>query len=364
MIEKIIHVYYGKIKTESPYSIKNKMILPNYQFMEWDDDKLMDFCEKNGLPKNNMMIRVVCKLGGFFIDNNYEFLRNIDVFLLHDFLSVFDSSGIKLNFYGSKKDNQIINKIFKINNRYDDTYIRDYKNNKIVNPIYLYPEKYMKHYSIVEVHKDYIFGANHNYSPWVFDSKFTKCKTSFRYNVEPYRFLSNIVYSRTRPEQKRNILLVIAHPDDDMIFFGELLIYRHSQIKVICITCSSVMNRYNEFLKVMNNLDIDYEIWDVYNIKSYHNADVVKNKLIQAIKGFEIFFTHSLSGETGHPTHIMINRILFDIVPVNLFVSNPFRNKSFLHPKKMEILKYYASQRGIINMYTNLVAREDYLRVK
>ena len=97
MIEKIIHVYYGKIKTESKYLIKNKTILPNYQFMEWDDDKLMDFCEKNRLPKNNMMIRVVCKLGGFFIDNHYEFLRNIDVFLFHNFLSVFDSSGIKLN---------------------------------------------------------------------------------------------------------------------------------------------------------------------------------------------------------------------------------------------------------------------------
>jgi len=55
---------------------------------------------------------------------------------------------------------------------------------------------------------------------------------------------------------------------------------------------------------------------------------------------------------------------MFDIVPVNLFVSNPFRNISFLHPKKMEILKYYSSQRGIIKMYNNLVGREDYLRVK
>ena len=42
MIERIIHVYYGKIITESQYLTHNKTILPKYQFIEWDDNKLLD----------------------------------------------------------------------------------------------------------------------------------------------------------------------------------------------------------------------------------------------------------------------------------------------------------------------------------
>lgn len=363
MIERIIHVYYGKSLSESKYLTHNKTVLPNYQFMDWDDNKLLDYCKKNGLPQNNIIIRTVCKLGGFFIDNNYQFIKNIDIFLEYDFLSVFDSND-KLKFYGSKKDNSIINHIFNKHKIYDDKYILEYKKNKVINPIYLYPQKKIRAYAIIEVNKDYIFGANRIDSSWVFDKKITDMITYFKYNTRPYILKSNTVSSQIRPNQKRNILVVIAHPDDDMLFFGELLIYRSQQIKVICVTCLSKGNRHNEFISVMKKLDVDYEMWDISDTMSYENSNIIKSKLTNAIKGFDIFFTHSLSGETGHPTHILINKIMFDIVPRNLFVTNPYRQKYYLLPKKMDLLDLYNSQRGTIRMYRNLTSKEDYLKIK
>lgn len=355
MIERIIHVYYGKIITESQYLTHNKTILPNYQFIEWDDNKLFDFCKTNGLPQDNMMIRTICKLGGFFIDENYQFFKNIDVFLEYDFLSVFDSSD-KLKFYGSKKDNTIINK--------HGIYIKEYNNNKIINPIYLYPQKKIKGYAIVEVNKDYMFGANTIDSSWVFNEKITDIKSWCNYNTKPYFLKSNKSCSLIRPEQKRNILVVIAHPDDELLFFGELLIFRHHQIKVICATCLSKGTRQKEFLNIMKNLDIDYEMWDILDVMSYADCDILRNKLNEAIKGFDIFFTHSLSGESGHPTHILINKIMFDIVPRNLFVANPYRHKIYLHPKKMELLEIYISQRRSVRINNYNTSKEDYLRIK
>jgi hypothetical protein len=363
MIEKIIHVYYGKTLNQSKYLTHNKTVLPNYQFMEWDDNKLLDFCKKNQLPQNNIMIRTVCKLGGFFIDSNYEFLKNIDIFLDYKFLSVFDSN-YKLKFYGSKKENKIINKIFNKYRTFSDKYILEYKKNKIINPIYLYPQKKIRAYGIIEVNKNYIFGANHVDSSWVFDKKITDVITYFKFNKQPYSLRSNKVHSQIRPNQKRNILVVIAHPDDDMLFFGELLIYRSNLIKVICVTCLSKDNRDKEFINVMKKLDVDYEMWDISDIKSYADSDIIRSKLTNAIKGFDIFFTHSLSGETGHPTHILINKIMFDIVPQNLFVANPFRQKNYLLPKKSVLLDIYNSQRGTIRMYRDLTSKEDYLRIK
>ena len=363
MIEKIIHVYYGKTITESKYLTHNKTILPNYQFMEWDDNNLLDFCKTNGLPQNNIMIRTVCKLGGFFIDSNYQFFKNIDIFLDYDFLSVFDLNE-KLKFYGSKKDNSIINDICNKNGIYNDKYIKEYKKNKIINPIYLYPQKRTSSYTIIEVNKEYMFGANTVDSSWVFTDKITNMKSWCNYNTTKYVLRSDKIYSQIRPEQKRNILVVIAHPDDDMLFFGELLIFRSQQIKVICVTCLSQGSRHKEFINVMKDLDVDYEMWDISDFMSYENSDIIRNKLTNAIKGFDIFFTHSLSGETGHPTHILINKILFDIVPRNLFVANPYRQKNYLHPKKMDLLKLYTSQRRSVEINKNNTSKEDYLKIK
>ena len=363
MIERIIHVYYGETLSESKYLTDNKTLLHNYQFIEWDNSKLLDYCKKKGLPEDNLMIRTVCKKGGFFVDSNYKFLKNIDIFLGYDFISVFDNDD-KLKFYGSKKNNKIINNICIKNGIYDDKYILEYKNNKIINPIYLYPQKITKLYKIIEVNKDYMFGANTIDSPWVFNDKITDMRSWCNYNTKPYRLLSEKTYSLIRPEQKRNILVVVAHPDDDLLFFGELLIYRHDQIKVICATCLSKEGRHNEFINVMRQLDIDYEIWDILDIMSYADFDILRNKLTEAIKGFNIFFTHSLSGETGHPTHILINKIMFDIVPRNLFVANPYRQKPYLHPKKMELLKIYQSQKGAIRFNIYNTSNEDYLRIK
>jgi hypothetical protein len=144
-----------------------------------------------------------------------------------------------------------------------------------------------------------------------------------------------------------------------MLFFGELLIYKSSQIKVICITNASKETRKNEFLNIMKKLDVDYEMWDISDIISYNDSEFLRNNLTNSIKGFDFIFTHSLSGETGHPTHILINKILFDIVPKNLFVANPYRQKFYLQSKKMNLLNMYKSQKGIVRMYRYITVAEN-----
>lgn len=107
---------------------------------------------------------------------------------------------------------------------------------------------------------------------------------------------------------KKQNLIVVAHPDDETIFFGGLVqTYRRRPWKVICVTDGNAdgvgMQRRLDFLSACKKLGAkEAEMWDFPDL---YDARVDVARLQQRLKQekpVEVF-THGILGEYGHPHH-------------------------------------------------------------
>jgi hypothetical protein len=57
--------------------------------------------------------------------------------------------------------------------------------------------------------------------------------------------------------------MIVAHPDDEVLFGGSQLITEKNW-KVVCVTNGNNTKRSFEFGSVMKLLNLDYEIWDLF----------------------------------------------------------------------------------------------------
>lgn len=113
-----------------------------------------------------------------------------------------------------------------------------------------------------------------------------------------------------------NITMLIAHPDDEVIFGFGILPYTK---KIIC--CSNDIsnlshprwkNRHLAIKEIGKLLNIEIICLD-YNSNFYLQQPKELTKFINNIKSFiheeQTLFTHNFWGEYGHPDHILIHNI-------------------------------------------------------
>ncbi|XWV26223.1 hypothetical protein QJ857_gp0853 [Tupanvirus soda lake] len=173
-----------------------------------------------------------------------------------------------------------------------------------------------------------------------------------------------------------NKLMIVAHPDDELIFGGKELLTENGW-KVVCITNGSPKSenifalnyspnrRLLEFINVMNTLGCQYEMWDYedngYNSNWDESSLLHKlNRLINE-KKYKMILTHNLDGEYGHIQHKKVSELVHKLNPSNLYVfgyvdkkhigtnkylqTNPYANQV------KELLTLYSSQENTIHKY-------------
>lgn len=120
--------------------------------------------------------------------------------------------------------------------------------------------------------------------------------------------------------QNYDNLMIVAHPDDDILWGGAHLI--EDNYLVVCVTCGPIKERVNEFISVMNATNDKY-IMLGYPDKTNgerDNWDTVKDDIskdlesIVNLKDWNIIVTHNPLGEYGHIHHKMTNTMITELV--------------------------------------------------
>lgn len=175
---------------------------------------------------------------------------------------------------------------------------------------------------------------------------------------------------------KYDKLMIVAHPDDELIFGGAELISKSGWKVVVVTNCTQessnmfslyIPNRLQEFMNIMNKLGHCYEIWDYEDNGINCNWD---NKIETDIRNlldnnkFKMIVTHNLKGEYGHIQHKKLSQIMHKLVNENLYVFTTSKNINPYYKKVKEILKLYTSQNSAINTHDKYTLYQCIVRVK
>jgi LmbE family N-acetylglucosaminyl deacetylase len=116
--------------------------------------------------------------------------------------------------------------------------------------------------------------------------------------------------------QEKKALMVVAHPDDEVLF-GSTLLYRnrhHMHWVILCMTNKSHSTRQREFMSVINRLNklgvhVSGEIFDVVDGKSatmaadHDDMKIFRHALQKHISDADLVVSHGQLGEYGHEDH-------------------------------------------------------------
>lgn len=162
------------------------------------------------------------------------------------------------------------------------------------------------------------------------------------------------------------ILMLVAHPDDEVVFGASDLLSNTNtnEITVVCFTCGNNRIRRKEFEECMRltnakgyMLSLHDSIRD--NWYQYSNSvlgDMAYRLLAEQSFCFDMIVSHGEDGEYGHIQHKRVHNVAKEL---SQRLSCPFATfRERYNPENMknrdEIMKVYKSQARIISRFKDL----------
>ncbi|WP_047150539.1 PIG-L family deacetylase [Aneurinibacillus tyrosinisolvens] len=166
-----------------------------------------------------------------------------------------------------------------------------------------------------------------------------------------------------------NKLMIVAHPDDEIMFGGHELI-REKGWKVICITEKENPVRSREFARAMEMVGAEYEMWNYDDAWTAHvNRPQLEKDLEKAVneRSYERIVTHNLHGEYGHPEHQALAEMMEKIVRENLYVFDLSLDEILpidILKRILEISEVYESQLHAFEQLSRYLVKARVVRIR
>lgn len=180
-------------------------------------------------------------------------------------------------------------------------------------------------------------------------------------------------------------LMIVAHPDDELIFGGKMLLDKNNW-KVVCVTNGTAKSqdkfamyktdRKAEFINAMNVIGCSYEIWDHEDnlFNANWNELILTNELYRVINEYmyDTIVTHNLQGEYGHVQHKKVSQLVYQLKPKNLYVfghnsktlsNTPYHLNKHTDQIIMLLEKNYKSQKHVVDKLHNYIVNQHYIKV-
>jgi thioredoxin reductase len=165
---------------------------------------------------------------------------------------------------------------------------------------------------------------------------------------------------RSHPYAK--IILIVVHPDDELLWAHELL-NEVSDLLVVCLTNKDNDIRRNSFIAVMKLYDCEYEIFNFPDrgVDGFTDDDLFQiEKILTPIinsSSIEKVYTHNPDGDYGHPSHaavsFLIEKNIIDKSKLFFFTFGSSRKQ--ISKKDIKALEIYFPKFKISNFPTNFL---------
>ena len=183
--------------------------------------------------------------------------------------------------------------------------------------------------------------------------------------------------------KKNQKLVIVAHPDDEMIWGGSHLF--EGNYLVVCLTNGNNNIRKKEFIKIMektHNKGLIFNYPDLINGKKdqWINAKKEIEKDIAYIikrKNWKMVITHNPKGEYGHIHHRLTSQIVsLKCSYKNLYYFGKYYKRKHIpvdlkkidkenYDLKMKLIKrYYPSQKGAVKLFIHMISYENFVKAK
>jgi len=134
------------------------------------------------------------------------------------------------------------------------------------------------------------------------------------------------------PGEKKEVLVVVAHPDDETIWMGgtllEIKAKQDSNVTLICLCRKNDRDRYPKFQKACQALGVKGYIFDLDDgenageYKKISLQDIInKIKQVTQNKLYTSLYTHNKDGEYGHLRHVEVHYAVQEMLSRGLLLA-------------------------------------------
>lgn len=152
-------------------------------------------------------------------------------------------------------------------------------------------------------------------------------------------------------------VLLVAHPDDDALFFHSFI--KERKPYVCLMTTGWSLRRMSDFKKCMRHYGVKYR---AYPLKSKDDRVLLIEKHVKSVlkmKYFSVVATHNATGEYGHEEHIRVHEAV-----VSVLKKEKYRAELLCPVDVSEIKKYSLPDdisREKLDIFANVYVTESWV---